>query len=97
MNIKLKFTLKAKGITGTGYAGELTSKKCVVRLYNISNSKDYKALKNFETMSNKEIYTYYEVPKKDVKRTKVLHTETDAGYVLIISTPNGKEKFIFYV
>ena len=93
MNIKLKFTLKAKGLTGTGYAGELTSKKCGVRLYNISNSKDYEALKNFETMSNKEIYTYYEVPKKDVKQTKVLHTETDAGYVLIISTPNGKENF----
>ena len=84
---------KAKGITGTGCAGELTGKKCGIRLYNISNSKDYEALKNFETMSNKEIYTYYEVTKKDVKQTKVSHSETDAGYVLTISTPNGKDNF----
>ena len=48
MNLKFKFTLKAKGITGTGYPGELNGKKRGFDLYNISNSKDYKALNNFE-------------------------------------------------
>lgn len=94
MNIKYKFTSKDTHMTGTGFAGEMSNSKSVIRMYNVTKDDSYKHIIDFNKKSDKELYKYYELTKAEIKQTKFTHNNTDAGYVLALSMPDGKNTYV---
>lgn len=95
MNIKYRFTSKDTHMTATGYAGELyNGAGCGLKLYNVTKDDSYKQIIDFNKKSDKELYKYYELTKAEIKQTKFTHNNTDAGYVLALSMPDGKNTYV---
>lgn len=88
MNIKYRFTSRDTDMRGTGYAGEMSNSKSVIIVYNVTKGCD-KEFRNFEKLSDNDLYKYYELTKADIKQTKISRSETDAGYRLTITMPDG--------
>lgn len=89
MNIKYRFTSRDTDMRGTGYAGEMSNSKSVIIVYNVTKGYD-KEFRNFEKLSDNDLYKYYELTKADIKQTKISRSETDAGYRLTITMPDTK-------
>lgn len=94
MNIKYRFTSKDTHMTGTGYAGEMSNSKSYIKIYNVTKSKTYKRISDFNKKSDKELYKYYGLTKAEIKQTKFTRNNTDAGYVLALSMPDGKDTYV---
>lgn len=95
INLKFSFVSKATNLAGTGYAGELNNGAgCGLRLYNMTKDDSYKQIIDFNKKSDKELYKYYELTKAEIKQTKFTHNNTDAGYVLALSMPDGKNTYV---
>lgn len=93
MDIKYKFTSKDTDMRGTGYAGEMSNRKSGIRMYNVTEVYD-KEIIDFNKKSDKELYKYYELTKAEIKQTKFTRNNTDAGYVLALSMPDGKDTYV---
>ena len=95
INLKFSFVSKATKLAGTGYAGELyNGAGCGLRLYNMIKDDSYKQIIDFNKKSDKELYKYYELTKAEIKQTKFTHNNTDVGYVLALSMPDGKDTYV---
>lgn len=95
INLKFSFVSKATNLAGTGYAGELNNGAgCGLRLYNMTKDDSYKHIIDFNKKSDKELYKYYELTKAEIKQTKFTRNNTDAGYVLDLSMPDGKNTYV---
>lgn len=99
MNIKYRFTSKDTHMTGTGYAGEMNNAgmnkdTSVIHIYNMTKDDSYKHIIDFNKKSDKELYKYYELTKAEIKQTKFTRNNTDAGYVLALSMPDGKNTYV---
>ena len=99
MNIKYKFTSKDTHMAGTGFAGEMSNAgmnkdTSVIRIYNMTKDDSYKHIIDFNKKSDKELYKYYELTKAEIKQTKFTRNNTDAGYVLALSMPDGKDTYV---
>ena len=94
ISVKFKFTSKATNITGTGYTGEINNGTSVIKIYNVTKDDSYKQIIDFNKKSDKELYKYYELTKAEIKQTKFTHNNTDAGYVLALSMPDGKNTYV---
>ena len=93
MDIKYRFTSKDTDMRGTGCAGEMSNSKSVIRMYNVTEVYD-KEIIDFNKKSDKELYKYYELTKAEIKQTKFTRNNTDAGYVLALSMPDGKDTYV---
>ena len=93
MDIKYRFTSKDTHMAGTGYAGEMSNRKSGIRMYNVTEVYD-KEIIDFNKKSDKELYKYYELTKAEIKQTKFTRNNTDAGYVLALSMPDGKDTYV---
>lgn len=94
MNIKYKFTSKDTHMAGTGFAGEVSNGTSTITIYNATKDDSYKHIIDFNKKSDKELYKYYELTKAEIKQTKFTHNNTDAGYVLALSMPDGKNTYV---
>ena len=94
MDIKYKFTSKDTDMRGTGFAGEMSNSKSYIKIYNVTKSETYKQISDFNKKSDKELYKYYELTKAEIKQTKFTRNNTDAGYVLALSMPDGKDTYV---
>ena len=99
MNIKYRFTSKDTHMAGTGYAGEMSNAgvnkdASHIGIYNVTKDDSYKEIIDFNKKSDKELYKYYELTKAEIKQTKFTHNNTDAGYVLALSMPDGKNTYV---
>lgn len=99
MDIKYKFTSKDTHMAGTGYAGEMNNagmNKDIshIGIYNVTKIDSYKQIIDFNKKSDKELYKYYELTKAEIKQTKFTRNNTDAGYVLALSMPDGKNTYV---
>ena len=94
MDIKYKFTSKDTHMAGTGYAGEISNGTSVIKIYNVTKSKTYKQISDFNKKSDKELYKYYELTKAEIKQTKFTRNNTDAGYVMASVVPHGKNGLV---
>lgn len=94
ISIKFKFTSKATNITGTGYTGEINNDTSIIRIYNVTKGYD-KEFRTFEKLSDNDLYKYHELTKAEIKKTKILRSETSAGYMLTVSMPdkNGMDTY----
>lgn len=90
ISVKFKFTSKATNITGTGCTGEINNGTSEFQIWAITKSKDWADFRNFEKLSDNDLYKYYELTKADIKQTKISRSETDAGYRLTITMPDTK-------
>ena len=88
MDIKYRFTSKDTDMRGTGYAGEMSNSKSVIKIYNVTKGYD-KEFRAFEELSNNYLYKYHELTKAEIKKTKISRSKTAAGYMLTVSVPNG--------
>ena len=98
-NIKYKFTSKDTHMAGTGYAGEMSNAgvnkdASHIGIYNVTKDDSYKEIIDFNKKSDKELYKYYELTKAEIKQTKFTRNNTDAGYVLALSMPDGKNTYV---
>ena len=93
-NIKYRFTSKDTHMTGTEYAGEMNNATSVIKIYNVTKDDSYKQIIDFNKKSDKELYKYYELTKAEIKQTKFTRNNTDAGYVLALSMPDGKNTYV---
>lgn len=94
MNIKYKFTSKDTHMTSTSCAGKINNDTSVIRMYNVTKDDSYKQISDFNKKSDKELYKYYELTKAEIKQTKFTRNNTDAGYVLALSMPDGKDTYV---
>ena len=99
MDIKYRFTSKDTHMTGTGYAGEMNNAgmnkdTSVIHINNVTEDDSYKHIIDFNKKSDKELYKYYELTKAEIKQTKFTRNNTDAGYVLALSMPDGKNTYV---
>ena len=99
MNIKYRFTSKDTHMAGTGYAGEMSNAgvnkdASHIGIYNVTKDDSYKEIIDFNKKSDKELYKYYELTKAEIKQTKFTRNNTDAGYVLALSMPDGKNTYV---
>lgn len=95
ISVKFKFTSKATNIAGTGYTGEINNdSSTIITVYNVTKNDSYKQIIDFNKKSDKELYKYYELTKAETKQTKFTHNNTDAGYVLALSMPDGKNTYV---
>lgn len=94
MNIKYRFTSKDTNITATGCAGEINNDASIVKIYNVTKGYD-KEFRTFEKLSDNDLYKYHELTKAEIKKTKILRSETSAGYMLTVSMPdkNGMDTY----
>ena len=94
MNIKYRFTSKDTNITATGCAGEINNDASIVKIYNVTKGYD-KEFRTFEKLSDNDLYKYHELTKAEIKKTKILRSETAAGYMLTVSMPdkNGMDTY----
>lgn len=94
ISVKFKFTSKATNITGTGYTGEINNDTSIIRIYNVTKGYD-KEFRTFEKLSDNDLYKYHELTKAEIKKTKILRSETSAGYMLTVSMPdkNGMDTY----
>ena len=94
ISVKFKFTSKATNITGTGYTGEINNDTSIIRIYNVTKGYD-KEFRTFEKLSDNDLYKYHELTKAEIKKTKILRSETAAGYMLTVSMPdkNGMDTY----
>ena len=94
MNIKYRFTSKDTNITATGCAGEINNDTSIVKIYNVTKGYD-KEFRTFEKLSDNDLYKYHELTKAEIKKTKILRSETAAGYMLTVSMPdkNGMDTY----
>lgn len=94
ISIKFKFTSKDTNITGTGYTGEINNDTSIIRIYNVTKGYD-KEFRTFEKLSDNDLYKYHELTKAEIKKTKILRSETSAGYMLTVSMPdkNGMDTY----
>ena len=93
MDIKYKFTSKDTDMRGTGFAGEMSNSKSYIKIYNVTKGYD-KEIIDFNKKSDKELYKYYKLTKAEIKHTKFTRNNTDAGYVLALSMPDGKNTYV---
>ena len=99
MNIKYRFTSKDTHMAGTGFAGEMNNAgmnkdTSVIHINNVTEDDSYKHIIDFNKKSDKELYKYYELTKAEIKQTKITRNNTDAGYVLALSMPDGKNTYV---
>ena len=95
ISVKFKFTSKATNIAGTGYTGEINNdSSTIITVYNVTKNDSYKQIIDFNKKSDKELYKYYELTKAEIKQTKFTHNNTDVGYVLALSMPDGKNTYV---
>ena len=94
MNIKYRFTSKDTHMTATGCAGEINNDASVIIIYNVTKGYD-KEFRMFEKLSDNDLYKYHELTKAEIKKTKILRSETAAGYMLTVSMPdkNGMDTY----
>ena len=95
MNIKYRFTSKDTHLTATGCAGEINNDaSTIITIYNVTKGYD-KEFRNFEKLSDNDLYKYHELTKAEIKKTKILRSETAAGYMLTVSMPdkNGMDTY----
>lgn len=94
MNIKYRFTSKDTHMTATGCAGEINNGTSVISVYNVTKGYD-KEFRTFEKLSDNDLYKYHELTKAEIKKTKILRSETAAGYMLTVSMPdkNGMDTY----
>lgn len=94
MDIKYKFTSKDAHMTGTGCAGEINNGTSIITINNATKGYD-KEFRNFEKLSDNDLYKYHELTKAEIKKTKILRSETAAGYMLTVSMPdkNGMDTY----
>lgn len=88
MDIKYRFTSKDTHMTGTGFAGEMNNINSGINIYNVTNVYE-KEFRTFEKLSNDYLYKYNKLTKAEIKKTKISRSETDAGYMLTVSIPDG--------
>lgn len=88
MDIKYRFTSKDTDMRGTGCAGEMSNRKSGINIYNVTNVYE-KEFRTFEKLSNDYLYKYNKLTKAEIKKTKISRSETDAGYMLTVSIPDG--------
>lgn len=88
MDIKYRFTSKDTDMRGTGCAGEMSNRKSGINIYNVTNVYE-KEFRTFEKLSNDYLYKYNKLTKAEIKKTKISRSETDAGYMLTVSMPDG--------
>lgn len=88
MDIKYKFTSKDTHMTSTGCAGEMNNINSGINIYNVTNVYE-KEFRTFEKLSNDYLYKYNKLTKAEIKKTKISRSETDAGYMLTVSIPDG--------
>ena len=88
MDIKYRFTSKDTDRRGTGCAGEMSNRKSGINIYNVTNVYE-KEFRTFEKLSNDYLYKYNKLTKAEIKKTKISRSETDAGYMLTVSMPDG--------
>ena len=88
MDIKYRFTSKDTDMRGTGCAGEMSNSKSGINIYNVTNVYE-KEFRTFEKLSNDYLYKYNKLTKAEIKKTKISRSETDAGYMLTVSMPDG--------
>lgn len=93
MHIKYRFTSKDTHMTSTRCAGKINNDTSVIRMYNVTKGYD-KEIIDFNKKSDKELYKYYELTKAEIKQTKFTRNNTDAGYVLALSMPDGKNTYV---
>lgn len=98
MNIKYRFTSKDTHMAGTRFAGEMNNAgmnkdTSVIHINNVTEVYD-KEIIDFNKKSDKELYKYYELTKAEIKQTKFTRNNTDAGYVLALSMPDGKNTYV---
>ena len=93
-NIKYRFTSKDTHMAGTGCAGEMSNRKSVITVNNVTIVDEIE-FRTFEKMSNDYLYNYYVLTKSEIKKTKILRSETSAGYMLTVSMPdkNGMDTY----
>lgn len=89
ISVKFKFTSKATNLTGTGCTGEINNGTSEFQIWAITKSKDWADFRNFEKLSDNDIYKYYELTKAEIKKTKISRSATAAGYMLTVSIPDG--------
>lgn len=89
ISVKFKFTSKDTNMTGTGCTGEVNNGTSEFQIWAITKSKAWADFRNFEKMSDTDLYKYYELTKADIKQTKISRSETAAGYMLTVSIPDG--------
>ena len=95
MNIKYRFTSRDTHMTATGCAGEINNDaSTIITIYNVTKGYD-KEFRNFEKLSDNDLYKYHELTKVEIKKTKILRSETAAGYMLTVSMPdkNGMDTY----
>ena len=95
MNIKYRFTSRDTHMTATGCAGEINNDaSTIITIYNVTKGYD-KEFRNFEKLSDNDLYKYHELTKAEIKKTKILRSETAAGYMLTVSMPdkNGMDTY----
>ncbi len=88
MDIKYRFTSKDTDMRGTGCAGEMSNRKSVITVNNVTNVYE-KEFRTFEKLSNDYLYKYNELTKEEIKKTKISRSKTAAGYMLTVSMPDG--------
>lgn len=95
ISIKFKFTSKDTNMTGTGCTGEVNNGTSEFQIWAITKSKDWADFRNFEKLSDNDLYKYHELTKADIKKTKISRSETAAGYRLTITMPdkNGMDTY----
>lgn len=95
ISIKFKFTSKDTNMTGTGCTGEVNNGTSEFQIWAITKSKDWADFRNFEKLSDNDLYKYHELTKEDIKKTKISRSETAAGYRLTITMPdkNGMDTY----
>ena len=98
MDIKYRFTSKDTHMAGTRFAGEMNNAgmnkdTSVIHINNVTEVYD-KEIIDFNKKSDKELYKYYELTKAEIKQTKFTRNNTDAGYVLALSMPDGKNTYV---
>lgn len=95
ISVKFKFTSKDTKMAGTGCTGEINNDaSTIITIYNVTKDDSYKQIIDFNKKSDKELYKYYELTKAEIKQTKFTHNNTDAGYVLALSMPDGKNTYV---
>ena len=95
MNVSFQFTTSARGMKGTGFAGEIYNREykpakyeSTLRVYNATDDKDFS---DFENMTNKDWYESYDLTKAEIKKSKIEREESEKYYTVIVITPNDSD------
>ena len=105
MNASFQFTTSARGMRGSGFAGEMYNREYKPKKYEstlrVYNATDDKELSDFEHMTNKDWFKVYDENKAEIKKSKVEREENEKYYKVIVITPsdldNTKSDYDLYI